>query len=265
MNKNFEKITPEGDLLNNQHSEDIHIVLVEPINSLNIGAVMRSMANLGFKHLHLVDARDWDPKRAEITACHGAHILKSTKFYDHLNEALASMQEVVGLSARVGKNRPRHSLLNEWCSAFSSGPKKQTALVFGPEETGLRQEHIEHCTQLIRIPSATECPSFNLAQAVLLVLFTLNQQSLSNTTMPARSDLPEWNDFYQLERIVEEVLSRSGFYRKGTPATMPGRVKNILRRLNPDEREMELLLGMFGRINRTLAGDSPIYPLSEDN
>ncbi len=33
-------------------SERFHVVLVEPGNSANVGAVARAMANLGFAHLH---------------------------------------------------------------------------------------------------------------------------------------------------------------------------------------------------------------------
>lgn len=155
-----------------------------------------------------------------------------------------------------------------------------------PEDTGLRQEHLSHCRWLVRIPSRAVNPAFNLSQAVLLALFQVGRSldeaapmplrdtvlsgntvpsgntAPSGDTVPARNgDRPGWREFYELERIVEETLLRCRFYHKGTPAPVPSVVKHLLRRMDPDVREMQLLLGMFGKINRALAGEVPINSL----
>jgi TrmH family RNA methyltransferase len=256
--------------------EHIHVVLVEPGDALNVGAVARAMSNLGFRHLHLVAPPRYDAERAATTACWATDLLAQAQFHPSLEQALAPMQEVVGFTARHGRHRPQHVELAQWAAgvrrAPATAPGVQTALLFGPEDTGLRTEHLSACRWLVRIPSQAGNPSFNLAQAVLLALFELSRTAdapappapgppaLAPPAAPAGERARE-GDLQQLERLVEEAAIRSGFYGKGTPAPLPDLVKHLLRRIEPDTRELPVLLGLFDRINRTLSGRSPAQPL----
>ncbi len=234
-----------------------HVVLVEPGDSLNVGSVARAMTNLGFAHLHLVAPPRYDPGRAAITACWAGEMLERASFHDTLEEALAPMEHVVGFSARHGRNRPRHLLLPDWIGRIAQAPPARTALVFGAEDDGLRREHLSHCNWLVRIPSSEQNPSYNLAQSVLLILFELSRQHWPDTWEGPRQ-LPSSGEFYQLEKLVDEVLTRCRFYGEGTPHPIPDKVKHLLRRMEPDSREMQVLLGMFGKINGALAGRVPV-------
>lgn len=239
--------------------EQYHVVLVEPGDSLNVGAVARAMMNLGFSHLHLVAPPRYDPAQAAVTACWAEGILTGAGIHDTLADALAPMEQVVGFSARHGKNRPRHLLLPDWIELNSRRPAGPTALLFGPEDTGLRREHLPYCHWLVRLPSNESNPSFNLAQAVLLSLFELSRAGWDATPRPRRESPPA-SDFFQLDSLVDEVLTRARFYRKGTPEPVPDTVRHMLRRMEPDRREMSILLGIFGKINRVLEGKAPVAP-----
>ncbi|MCZ6531619.1 MAG: RNA methyltransferase [SAR324 cluster bacterium] len=237
--------------------EQFHVVLVAPGDSLNVGAVARAMTNLGFVHLHLVAPPRYDPARAAITACWATDLLERAQIHDTLHAALEPMEQVVGFTARHGKNRPRHVLLPDWIDSIAEGPPARTALLFGAEDDGLRREHLAHCHWLVRIPSSVENPSFNLAQSVLLTLFELTRQHWPETARSTRQ-LPTSGNFYQLEALVDEVLTRCRFYKDGTPEPVPDMIKHLLRRTDPDSREMQILLGIFGKINRALAGKVPV-------
>jgi len=245
--------------------ERIHVVLVEPGDSRNVGSVARAMLNLGFAHLHLVAPPRYREADAETTACWAAELLHRARIHATLEEALAPMQHVAGFSVRHGRQRPRHLLLDEWTARLAAESPGETALVFGPEDTGLRQEHLPHCRWLVRVPSRPENPAFNLSHAVLLALFQV-QRALAGAGDAARMrhDRPAWRDYYELERLVDEALTRARFYHPGTPAPVPSVVKQLFKRIDPDLREMQLLLGMFGKINRALAGKVPLRRIPED-
>jgi len=244
----------------------IHVVLVEPGDSRNVGSVARAMMSLGFRHLHLVAPPRYRVEDAATTACWAEGLLHAARIHPTLTQALAPMQHVVGFSARHGRQRPRHIALDEWTGTLAAGPRMETALLFGPEDTGLRQEHLSHCRWLVRIPSRAENPAFNLSQAVLLALFQVGRSLDDTAVVPTRgADHPGWREFYELERIVEEALRRCRFYHKGTPAPLPAVVKHLLRRMDPDVREMQILLGLFGKINRALAGEVPVRRLTESS
>jgi hypothetical protein len=44
--------------------------------------------------------------------------------------------------------------------------------------------------------------------------------------------------------------------RVGTPEPVPGLVRNLFRRIDLDKREMGILLGLFGRLDRVLSAES---------
>jgi TrmH family RNA methyltransferase len=237
-----------------------HVVLVEPGDSLNVGAVARAMSNLGYSRLHLVAPPRYHPATAATTACWATDVLEGARIHDSLAEALAPMQEVVGFTARHGRHRPRHVLLPAWCAGMAGAPPVETALLFGPEDTGLRSEHLGACRRLVRIPSAAANPSFNLAQAVLLTLFEISRLHWGSIPGSAGPERAREGDLQQLERLVEEAAVRSGFYGKGTPEPLPHLVRHLLRRIAPDSREMPVLMGLFDHLNRALSGRSPAQP-----
>ncbi len=250
-----------GILTPHQHQSRFHIVLVEPADSLNIGSVARAMRNLGFGNLHLVRPVNYDPARAAITACWGEELLKDIVIHDSLESVLKDKEDVVGFSTRSGRNRSSHMVMNTWLSNEIKDPPVETAILFGPEDNGLREEHTEQCRCLIRIPTVKDCPAFNLAQSVLVVLYELSKRTWSESVTDRKKPLPDWNQFVQLDRIVDEVLHRSTYYHQGTPGPIPTLIHGMVRRMNPDEREMRVLLGVFSRINKALAGEFPAAPL----
>lgn len=231
-----------------------HVVLVEPGESRNVGSAARAMRNLGFRNLHLVAPRRYDPARARVTACGAASLLDALVIHDRFEDALADMEDVVGLALREGGNPATFTTLSQWTTTLPAAPPRVTALVFGPEDNGLRQEHLEQCRRVVRIPSTAECPSFNLAQSVLLVLWEVVRGLPVAAAEPAlaAAEPPTWNDFRHLDRLLDAVMAESGFVRDGTPAPVPGLVRGLFRRLHLDRHEMAVLLGLFGRVHRTL-------------
>jgi TrmH family RNA methyltransferase len=226
------------------------IVLVEPGDNLNIGSVARAMMNLNFHDLRLVAPRGYERDRAKITACWGEPLLDKLVTYSSLPEALSDVEDAVGFSAREGNNRSA-LLLPEWSDQVKIDPSRKTALVFGPEESGLRVEHLEQCRLHIQIPTTPECYSMNLSHAALVAMYELTRILSQALPKPKHED-PTWNEYQQLDRLVEESLTLCRFYREGTPAPIPRVVKNLFRRIQPNSREMKILLGMFDRLSKTI-------------
>jgi tRNA/rRNA methyltransferase len=239
-----------------------HVVLVEPGDPLNIGAVARAMSNLGFHNLRLVAPPNFDREKAATSACWATPMLERVPVYPALEEAVADLDQVVGFSARHGHDRPRHLMLDEWCDLLAEEPPGRVGLLFGPEDHGLETRHLAPCRWLIRIPSSEENPSFNLAQSVLLALYELSRPRWRGIA-PESKPRPGAAAFAALDRLVETVLTQCGYFRDGTPLPVPRIVKNLLRRTDPDQREMNILTGMFGKIHRALAGQVPARPVEE--
>jgi TrmH family RNA methyltransferase len=238
------------ELLDYKDRERFHIILVRPENNLNIGSVARAMSNLGFKHLHLVAPLEFDPGRAKITACWGENVLASVTIHKDLDSALAPLHDVVGFSARSGKNRPLQQDLVSWAAAERGSSGRNVGLVFGPESTGLEIEDSARCRKLIWIPAAAENPAFNLSQAVLLALYELSRGV--SQVGATREELADWGQLQALERMVDELAELSQFYHTGTPEHVPDLLKGLFRRIQPDQRELQILLGLVGNSVKSL-------------
>lgn len=148
------------------------IVLVEPAFPENVGAVARAMANFGLSDLRVVAPEaPLDHPRAVATATHGVTVLAGARVCATVAEALGDRRRVWATTARpkelpLPTSGPR-TLGAALRAAEAEGAAP--AVIFGPERTGLRYEHLVYAHALVHVPTDPACPALNLAQAVALV------------------------------------------------------------------------------------------------
>ncbi|MCL4839352.1 MAG: RNA methyltransferase, partial [Thermoanaerobaculia bacterium] len=154
---------------------DLAVVLVRPQEEGNVGAAARAMANTGVSSLLLVEPAAPLGATARAFAVGAGAILDGARRLPDLASALAPFRRVVAttsgrdraISVPVATARELPALL------AADPPGTPTALVFGPERSGLSAEELALASALVRIPCATAQPTLNLAQAVLLVTYEL--------------------------------------------------------------------------------------------
>src|SRR6266496_1475063 len=74
------------------------VVLVEPTDAVNIGGVIRAMANTGFLNLRLVKPVGFNPWDVIGVAHYTQHIVDATQQFDSLPSAVQDRQLVIGLT-----------------------------------------------------------------------------------------------------------------------------------------------------------------------
>jgi tRNA (cytidine32/uridine32-2'-O)-methyltransferase len=230
------------------------VVLVEPSDARNIGAVARAMSNLATTELRLVTPQEFDATMAFRVACWGGDVILERKTFDNLGDAVADCHEVVGFASDSSSHRVPQLLLEEWAAKLEMHPEHRVALVFGSEENGLRKEHFPLSQFLIRIPSSTENPSYNLAQAVLLALYTIRIRAGNHIG----ASQPEWPVSGQLEPFTMMVLSvaeRVGFLNQHSPDHIRDLLVNLTRRGKVSTRELTVLTGLVGMINKKMGAE----------
>ena len=251
-----------GDLELLPHLSDVVVILVEPGDARNIGAVARAMSNLGFSSLRLVAPIDYRKDVAEKVACWGQEVLAASENFASLREATADLHEVVGFSSLHFKHRAPAESLQKWITTLPITASRRLGLVFGPEDTGLRKEHLPWCQALVRIPSVSENRSYNLGQAALLVLFSLRQYQ---TEIPIGTSEPlaPLAQVDILDRTLNRVSTISGYTNETSRPHIPDLLTNLVRRTRPTVSELQVLIGLFGRLERALLDKVPINPLEE--
>jgi tRNA/rRNA methyltransferase len=243
-------------LPNSELTEQLHIILVEPQNSLNIGSVARAMMNLGFKHLHLVRPHEFSIEKALVTGRWAEELVRSASIHDSLEMALSTMNDVVGFSSLSRPTRGEPTPLPEWIQDTIKHPIGRTALLFGREDTGLPSDAIEQCRLLVRIPSHGDYPAFNLAQSALLVMYEFSRTQWSE--IPSHvEELPSWNQYNQLDRVCTEVMAASGFRHHAEGDPTAALIKGMFRRIQMNESEIRVMLAFLNRIRISLTRNMP--------
>jgi TrmH family RNA methyltransferase len=155
--------------------DDIRIVLVEPANPGNIGAVARAMKTMSLSRLVLVRPNLFPSEQADRRAMGALDLLQQAQVTHDLDLAIGDCRLVIGCSARP-RTFPHEILDARECAAKlieETAAGLPAALVFGPERTGLANQDIDRCTFQLKIPANDAFSSLNLAAAVQLVAYEI--------------------------------------------------------------------------------------------
>lgn len=240
-----------GDLREDAASDQIFVILVETQDGRNIGAVARAMSNLGFSKLRLVNPASFDEKIARGVACWGEELIASAERFTSLEDAVRDLNEVVGFASDSGRHRVSQMLLDDWVDSLEGDTQRRIALVFGSEDNGLGKDHFPLCQYLVRIPSTSENRSYNLAQSVLLALYTLRMKQ-TDVVGEGVTDWPTSSQFEGFTQMVLQVASTAGFLNEHSPSHMKDLLTNLTRRGRLTTRELKILTGLFGKISKCL-------------
>jgi tRNA/rRNA methyltransferase len=185
---------------------------------------------------------------ARMMAMHAFDILQQAQVVGTLSQAVTDAGYVVGTTRRLGKVRQAYqtsrSIAPLLLELAASNP---VALVFGREDSGLSNDELEQCHEVVNIPAHPTFGSLNLAQAVLLVCYELYVTTASQplSTPPMLATVAE------LERLytgMREVLRRIGFLHGSNPDRMMGYFRRFFARHGLKSRDVKIFLGVFRQI-----------------
>lgn len=234
------------------------VVLVRTEVAGNLGATARAMANFGASDLVLVApaASPTDPEALRRSA-RGEAVLRNARRVERLEEALADCHYVVATTARVGgrfrKSEPLApaAVTPRFAAAIGRG---KCALVLGPEPSGLSNEDLAACHELVTIPTDDAYPALNLAQAAAILLYEARRAADSGSTL--REIGPSIAAVEHQERMFAALrsgLEAVGYLRGENADALFVAIRSLVARSLPSAREVDLLFGLarqlewFGR------------------
>ena len=229
--------------------DNISILLLEPQSAGNIGSVARAMKNMGLRSLHLINPQTEITEESLQLACGADDILMTARRTKTLRETLQSFNLCVGTTSRSIDWFPQvlnpHQLV-ERLAEFPAG--ERIALLFGPERTGLTNEHVQYCQWLVTIPSNPDFESMNLSHAVTILSYELysrqSQAALGREIQ--RAPLSQIESFCEtLQRNLVEI----GFLKEPNPERLMSIIRNMLSRASLEERDVQMLRGILRQWN----------------
>ncbi len=229
--------------------QTLRIVLVEPLEAGNVGAVARAMKNFGFDDLVIVGEHPPLLPVAGWWASGADGLLERARFASTLQEAVGDAHLTVATTSMRGRTTPADFTPFGLADEFSSLHDGQTlALVFGREDSGLTREELVLCQRSAAIPTSEQFPTMNLAQAVCVFCFAL---SMIERSAPSRQLAPA----ALLERMherLEALLLETGFLHANNPDRIYDDIRAIFGRAGLDEREVTIMLGIVHQLEWAL-------------
>ncbi len=233
--------------------DNVSIVLVRTKTPGNIGAVARSMMNMGLSRLVLVrPPRDPAGDMGKFAA--GAEaLIANALLCRSLQEALAGHQLVIGTSRR--RSRQRKNVRTPRALAEAVVPllgSNRIAVVFGPEVDGLEKSDLALCQEIVAIPSADAFPSLNLSHAVMVVAYELFVAALG-TALAAQGPLADAEDLERFYSHLQGTLERIGFLDRDSYCErdrMMFSLRQLFGRARPEPRDISILRGILTAIDR---------------
>jgi tRNA/rRNA methyltransferase len=221
------------------------VILNRPENSENIGLVARNMKNTGFDDLRLVGISGME-KKAFVTAVHARDILEKARFYTNLRDAVENLDVIFAATAKARKNfslLPMEEALKEM---FAFAGTTRIGLLFGNERTGLTSEDLLHTSFRFKIPQAESQPSYNLASAVLVTLFSLFSRRVPKKDSAYGQPVSRKEQEACIQRILFN-LEKKGFSHKTNKKHVEEMVHDLFGRLTMTAKERNLLLALFSK------------------
>ena len=218
--------------------------MLEPQLEENIGAVARAMLNFNLHNLRIIKKK-WRPNKISFkTSAKADEILKNAKVFKNLDEAINDLQYVYATSNRKRDLNTDVVNLKQGVKIINNYKNNKIGILFGPERSGLTNEHIAVCDKIIEISLNEDFKSLNLAQSVLLIayeLFNLNLNKI-NSVKIKKTKKKELLIFF---KILQKYLEKRNFFKiKEKKKIMMRNIKIIFNKAELNEKEIKILLGI---------------------
>ena len=235
--------------------DKIKIVLVGTTHPGNIGATARAMKVMGLRRLCLVRPKIAPDAQSYAMAAGADDILDTADIVDTLPDAISDCVRVLGTTARMRSLAwpvvtPREAAP----SALAESRHGTVALVFGAEHSGLSNEDVSLCQQLIRIPTAQDFSSLNLAQAVQVCAYELCVAAQADSAQAAVNDSGDppasSEDTERLYQHWLSVMTDVAYLFPENPRLLPQRVRRLLAKAELTVTETQIFRGFLAAVEK---------------
>ena len=230
----------------------VGFLLVKPQLPENIGFSARGLKNFGFKNLDLVNPKEiWPNKKAIATSVGAKDILKKTKVFSNIKDAINKYDIVYASSARRRDINKRHLSFKQFIKSLKKNKKKKIGIMFGPEASGLSNEDIVYSNYIFKIPVNKKFESINLSHSIILVCYEIfkNLRPAYFNKDKKLADIINKKKLYTFTSFVESRLEKKGFFSPNEKKkTMLIELRNIFGRMELSNKELRILSSVFSKL-----------------
>ena len=222
----------------------------------NLGMVMKTMLNFGFKNLRLIKPKfDLNGDKVKSSSAGAFDIIKKTlKVYQNLEKSIEDVEFLCATSVRKRDldsfvDFPRNTIKN-----LKNNYKKNTiAFLFGPEKSGLKNKDLSYSNIVINIPTVGGFGSLNLAMSVNIICYEwyLNSTHSDSPYHYNKEDLANKKEINGFNKRLLTILKENSFFSKSDNSDkLIANLRNIFHKNNLTNKELRILHGVITSIKK---------------
>ena len=205
------------------------------------------MLNFGLTEMRLVAPRDGWPNPEAGPAAGGADVvLEQAQVFDTAEAAIADCSLVFASTVR------RRDLVmpvvgpEEMAGEIAASPAP-SAILFGPERSGLETEEVALANAIVTVPINPEFGSLNLAQAVILLAYEWSRHAALSQPTAKEGEPPA--PHAELEGLIahlnEELDAKRYFHPPSRTQATKNTLRTIFTKAGWSSREMKAVRGII--------------------
>ena len=218
----------------------------------NLGAVTRAMQNFNFRKLSLISPEfSLDHEKIRPVSAGADLVLNNIKIFDDFDSAIKKINILVGTSNRNRSIKQKEIDFNELIKLLYNTETK-VGIVFGPERSGLDNNHIALCDYVLKIKTSNNFSSINLSHAVIIVCYEISKYINEENPEKKSNNAAKKEDLLNFLVLLEEDLEAKKFFLvQERKKIMVQKIRNIFNKLELSSDDIKILIGIFKALKKT--------------
>tara|TARA_Y100000816_G_scaffold278876_1_gene250534 strand:- start:11 stop:736 length:726 start_codon:yes stop_codon:yes gene_type:complete len=231
---------------------NISFILHKPQLSENIGSCARAIKNFDFNKLILINPKPIFPNDKILATSVGAkNIIKQSKKYNNLEEALGKIDIIIATSARFRNKNIKHIKLED---LKNINFKKKIGFLFGSEASGLSNNEISYANYTLQIPTNPEFKSLNLSHSLIIIAqYVASIIKLRSTPFKKSKKVKSASkkEIQSMLNLCIRNLDDINFFRpQEKRPKMIENLRNIFYRMDLSGKETRILSSVFASLTK---------------
>ena len=232
---------------------DIVIATSARFRNKNIKHInLEDLKKINFKKLVLINPKPIFPNDKILATSVGAKdIIKKSKKYGNLEEAVSQIDIVIATSARFRNKNIKHINLND---LKKINFKKKIGFLFGSEASGLSNDEISYASYTLHIPTNPDFKSLNLSHSLIIIAhYVASIIKLKDIPFKKSKKIKSASkkEIQLMLSLCVKNLDEINFFRpKEKRPKMLENLRNIFYKMDLSVKETRILSGVFASLGK---------------